>query len=121
MCTNMGETRFVLLKPPAKVLDMHEQEIMLSKARLKILGIILLNNVKKYNALKIRGVKGSILLDLFPKRGARTPWDPWLWPCHGVNMYDQGMNVLVHHIFQVIFSSLQINQIVQRDKLSVAS
>ena len=77
-------TRFVFLKPPGNVLDMHEQEIklgykiMASEARLKILGIIILNNVKKIqNILKIRGVKWSILLDLFPKRGARAPQ---LWP-----------------------------------------
>ena len=45
-----GITRFVLLKPPAKVLDMHEQEIkklaykiMLSEARLKNFGD---NNIK---------------------------------------------------------------------------
>ena len=44
-----GITRFVLLKPPAKVLDMHEQEIKLgykimpSKARLKNFGD---NNIK---------------------------------------------------------------------------
>ena len=78
-----GITRFVLLKPPTKVLDMHEQEIklgykiMLSKARLKNLGIIILNNVNKMqNILKTRGVKGSILLDLLPKRGAQGPLAP---------------------------------------------
>ena len=44
MCAQQGITRFVLLKPPAKVLDMHEQEIKLgykimpSKARLKNFG-----------------------------------------------------------------------------------
>ena len=44
-----GLTSFVLLKPPAKVLDMHEQEIKLgykimpSKGRLKDLGD---NNIK---------------------------------------------------------------------------
>ena len=80
---NQGITRFVLLKPPVKVLDRHEQEIklgykiMLSKARLKNFGDNNLNNVKKIqNILKIRGVKGSVLLDLFPKRGARAPWAP---------------------------------------------
>ena len=75
-----GITRFVLLKPPAKVLDMHEQEIKLgykimpSEVRLKNLGIIILNSVKKIqNILKITGVKGSILLDLFPVRGGQGP------------------------------------------------
>ena len=44
-----GITRFVLLKPPAKVLDMHEQEIKLvykimpSEERLKNFGD---NNIK---------------------------------------------------------------------------
>ena len=44
-----GRTRFVLLKPPGKVLDMHEQEIklgykiMVSEARLKSFGD---NNIK---------------------------------------------------------------------------
>ena len=44
-----GITRFVLLKPPAKVLDMHEQEIKLgykimpSEVRLKNFGD---NNIK---------------------------------------------------------------------------
>ena len=44
-----GITRFVLLKPPVNVLDMHEQEIklgykiMLSEARLKNFGD---NNIK---------------------------------------------------------------------------
>ena len=46
-----GITRFVLLKPPAKVLDMHEQEIKLgykimpSEVKQKNLGIIILHNV----------------------------------------------------------------------------
>ena len=78
-----GISRFVFLKPPGKVLDMHEQEIKLgykimpSEARLKILGIIILKNVKKIqNILKIRGVKGSILLDLFPKRRGQGPPAP---------------------------------------------
>ena len=75
-----GIARFVLLKPPAKVLDIHEQEIKLgykimpSEVRLKNLGG---NNILKIqNILKIRGVKGFILLDLFPKRGPRAPQAP---------------------------------------------
>ena len=45
---------------------------MPSEVRLKFLGIILLNNVKiiqnNKNILKLRGVKGSTLLDIFLKR-----------------------------------------------------
>ena len=49
MNAQTGDNQVVLLKPPAKVLDMHEQEIklgykiMLSKARLKNFGD---NNIK---------------------------------------------------------------------------
>ena len=49
MYAQTGDNQFVLLKPPAKVLDMHEEEIklgykiMLSKVRLKTFGD---NNIK---------------------------------------------------------------------------
>ena len=75
-----GIIRFLLLKPPAKVLDMHEQEIKLGykimavKWGWKILRIIILNNVKKIqNILKIRGVKGSICWTFSPKGGGQHP------------------------------------------------
>ena len=48
-CAQMEDNQVVLLKPPAKVLDMHEEEIKLgykimpSKARLKNFGD---NNIK---------------------------------------------------------------------------
>ena len=49
MYAQTGVTRFVLMKPPVKILDMHEQEIklgykiMLSEVRLKNFGD---NNIK---------------------------------------------------------------------------
>ena len=83
MYAQAGDNQVCTLEVPNKVLDMDEQEIklgykiMLSEARLKNFGD---NNTKVcqkiQNILKIRGVKGSILLDLFPKRRGQGPRPP---------------------------------------------
>ena len=72
MYAQTGDNQVCTLETPTKVLDMHEQEIkklgykiMPSEARLKNFG----DNIKCLkiqNTLKIRGVKWSTLLDLFP-------------------------------------------------------
>ena len=83
MYAQAGDNQVCTLEAPNKVLDMDEQEIklgykiMLSEARLKNFWD---NNTKVcqkiQNILKIRGVKGSILLDLFPKRRGQGPRAP---------------------------------------------
>ena len=70
------------------------QSSTLSKARLKNLGD---NNIKKIqNILKIRGVKGSILLDLFPKRGGQGP--PGYGPDLVITFQKENRVVLFHNL-----------------------
>ena len=71
MCAQTGDNQVCTLEAPSKSLG---YKIMPSEVRLEDLGDSNVNKIQ--NILKIRGVKGSILLDLFPKRGTRVPRAP---------------------------------------------